>query len=480
MVYYRLQRSAVGEVLRMSLQLSQAQDYQFLPPPPSTHAPPAFDSGRDLEPVLSLSDDVSDARRIFDVARFYEETGDLKSAAAAYRELIQKAPTAEGYLILGGVYYKLGEYQRSLSVLRRSLAIIHRARRRSLPLRTATEVGAHYGSALANLLLGKLEAAKLEARAALAIDPQNAGPRFALAYAHELDGEWEAAADDYEQAILLEPGLKDAYTRLADLLVGIADRTPDASRRYSLVEAAISLFRELIERFPADSSQAHNNLGVLLARKEEHQAALREFKAAFEADTQNFAAVTNLGLAYVATNRPEEAVRIYENLASEISGRQGKSRSAQEASFVFNSLGMALAKAQEADPQRHPDFLDRAEVAFLKAIDLDPRNSDARNNLGTIYAAMGRLDDALDQFNKVLEFDPQNQYARNASSEVAIKKYSPGSPDDPKEQARIDRTLRFLERLRQEGDEEEQRETFARLKQVLDEERSSYRRLFSD
>ena len=48
------------------------------------------------------------------------------------------------------------------------------------------------------------------------------------------------------------------------------------------------------------------------------------------------------------------------------------------------------------------------------------------------------------------------------------------SPLEPKERERI---LRALDALL-EGDEEEQRETFAYLKKALDEDRPSYRRIF--
>lgn len=48
------------------------------------------------------------------------------------------------------------------------------------------------------------------------------------------------------------------------------------------------------------------------------------------------------------------------------------------------------------------------------------------------------------------------------------------SPLEPEERERI---LRALDALL-EGDEEEQRETFAFLKKALDEDRPSYRRLF--
>jgi hypothetical protein len=51
------------------------------------------------------------------------------------------------------------------------------------------------------------------------------------------------------------------------------------------------------------------------------------------------------------------------------------------------------------------------------------------------------------------------------------------APEGARSQERIQTTVRALRALL-EGDEEEQRETFAYLKQVLDEDRFSIRRLF--
>ena len=51
------------------------------------------------------------------------------------------------------------------------------------------------------------------------------------------------------------------------------------------------------------------------------------------------------------------------------------------------------------------------------------------------------------------------------------------APEGANSQERIQTTVRALRALL-EGDEEEQRETFAYLKQVLDEDRFSTRRLF--
>lgn len=48
----------------------------------------------------------------------------------------------------------------------------------------------------------------------------------------------------------------------------------------------------------------------------------------------------------------------------------------------------------------------RAELFFLKAVSLDPKNPMYWNNLGKCYAEQGRLRDAVDRFRRALEEDP--------------------------------------------------------------------------
>ncbi|HUZ48370.1 MAG TPA: tetratricopeptide repeat protein [Candidatus Dormibacteraeota bacterium] len=44
----------------------------------------------------------------------------------------------------------------------------------------------------------------------------------------------------------------------------------------------------------------------------------------------------------------------------------------------------------------------RAEATYRQALDIDPRDRETHNRLGTVYAAENRVDDAIDQFNKSL------------------------------------------------------------------------------
>ena len=435
-----------------------------------------------LASILGFADQgpASEAQEALERAKACEANGDLRGAAEAYRILARLKPTPEAHLVLGGIYFQLGDYQRMASAMTRSLDSFRKARKRSRPAAPETEVGAYYGLALAHTLMGKTNRALAEVTSAVRLNAKDAGVRLLSGYIRELSGQWEAAIEEYEETTRLDPQLEDPYLHVGNIHAGLADQMADESRRREHHDAAIAAYRAFLNRFPnSNSSVVHNNIGVLLSRVGRYDAALDEYIAAVEADPQNMAAASNLGLAYIACGRFEEAVQAYER--SFMVWERGRGTlSDEQGGHILNGLGMALAKQYEQGAPPDADILDRAETALLKAIELNPRNSDARNNLGTIYAESGGWEEAENQFDAILHYDPQNMQAQSALHDIAIRRYSPGPPDDPKEQERIRKTLRLLGRLREEGDEEEQRETFARLKQALEEDRLLGRRLFSE
>jgi len=81
---------------------------------------------------------------------------------------------------------------------------------------------------------------------------------------------------------------------------------------------------------------------------------------------------------------------------------------------------LPLLKAVELDP-KNPDArlnlafaydrqgrIDEAIVQYEKAVELNPRNPTARNNLGVLYDRTGRNDEAIREFEKAMEIDPKN------------------------------------------------------------------------
>lgn len=62
--------------------------------------------------------------------------------------------------------------------------------------------------------------------------------------------------------------------------------------------------------------------------------------------------------------------------------------------------------------QKEREFA-KALEAYQRAVEINPSNAAAHNNLGVVYRDLGRLDDALDQYQKSLTLDPGFVEARN-------------------------------------------------------------------
>ncbi|MEJ5296088.1 MAG: tetratricopeptide repeat protein, partial [Fimbriimonadales bacterium] len=77
---------------------------------------------------------------------------------------------------------------------------------------------------------------------------------------------------------------------------------------------------------------------------------------------------------------------------------------------IRNHLGMALAalgREEEAIEQ------------FQKALEINPRYLEAHLNLAIILRDCGRLAEARHHFQQVLDIDPENPIARSALSDLA-------------------------------------------------------------
>ncbi len=55
------------------------------------------------------------------------------------------------------------------------------------------------------------------------------------------------------------------------------------------------------------------------------------------------------------------------------------------------------------------DDIDRAEDSYRKALEFNPKNSDAYNGIGSVLIRKGQVEEAFSYFNKALEMDPKNK-----------------------------------------------------------------------
>lgn len=418
--------------------------------------------------------DAQDASR---TARLLESQGDLPGAAEAYRRLAQLRPTAASFLVLGITYYKIGQYERAIESLKRSLSVGRKAQRSGASPDMEAKFWAHFALALVYARTDKPWSALSEIIEGSKTKPQSALAQLLLGDIRRRLQQWPEAVAAFERAIEFDPNLRDAYFYLADLYAKLANRTSDGSQREEAMRLAITTYKRLIARFPSGSSQAHNNLGVLLSMSGDTESALFEYKAALQTDPKNIRAQINLATAYLASDRLEEAKHIFDRVVL-LSMNNPRLLSREDATRLLEGNAITLVKLYSEEGKDDSELLAQAEASLRKAIELDPASPQPRNNLATLYAGAGRFDEAENQFNQVLLLEPGNQFARAGLSEVAVARFAPKEPGDPEEERRVSETLKFLEKFREEGNEEEQRETFALLKRYLEEDRLSNRSLF--
>lgn len=150
---------------------------------------------------------------------------------------------------------------------------------------------------------------------------------------------------------------------------------------------AEALYREVIAIRP-DFVQAHGNLGVALMAQGRSDEAIAAYRRALEIDPEFADATYNLARAVFKKGRNDEAIRLFQK-AAELYG--------DTTANALNALGNVLRTINQ--PQR---ALPHAQ----RAVEIEPQNAEAWNNLACTYRDVGRFDDALAAYRRAILADP--------------------------------------------------------------------------
>lgn len=150
-------------------------------------------------------------------------------------------------------------------------------------------------------------------------------------------------------------------------------------------------------------------------RNLDYDSEVTFFKNIYEKSPFSQLARSNLGLAYLRENNPDESIKILEPLAKE-----GKSSFLY---LVLNNLGGAYEKKGN---------IKKAEKFYKVAVKLKNNYADANINLGSLYMNLGRTKEAKDKFNEVIKLNSLNPHAHynlgllcfmEGRNDEAIKEY---------------------------------------------------------
>src|SRR5262249_45580001 len=162
-----------------------------------------------------------------------------------------------------------------------------------------------------------------------------------------------------------------------------------AMEHFALAE---SHFAEAVRIHP-DSAQCRSFLGAVQLSLGKPKGAAAQLELAVEESPHLADAWHNLGMARMRLQEPAAAIPCFRRVL-ELRHDPADAQPRAEASAA---LGLAFLETGKRGD---------AKVAFLAALDLDPRQAEAWHGLGKVYLMQGCLDDAVVAFGKAIESNP--------------------------------------------------------------------------
>lgn len=221
-----------------------------------------------------------------------------------------------------------------------------------------------------------------------------------------LKGHYEEAAEQFRQAIKLDPGNAKAYNNLGITFFKMGKF--EESRDY---------FLEALDLQP-DNIFAHNNLGLTYLKLGNNDKAEEQFKRTLFKDPYDLSAHFFLGYLYYQKGEFSRAERYYSdanNIDSTLPqvnyalGRVmvGLGKWERAVDYFQKTLAMdetfLSAYVSLGGIYTRQEMFEEAEEMLKKAIDLEPDYAPAYYNLGCLYAIQEKKSEAIYNIRKSLE-----------------------------------------------------------------------------
>lgn len=304
-----------------------------------------------------------------------------KEAVPLYRRALALSPSTPGLrLNLGLALFKDGEMKEAIRIFQPLL--------KSQPPSSPDVQRLTILLGMADYALGEFAEAATYLKKAAARDPQNLGLRLSLAHSCLWSKQYQCVLDTYREILLL-----NAESAEADMLAGEAlDEMKDHG-------GAIKQFRAAVEANPKEPD-VHFGLGYLLWTQRQYEEAASELRAELANNPNQVQALVYLGDAQMQMGHPEIALPILEQVE----------RVAPTLSLGHLDLGILYAGAG-----RNEDAL--RELSIAKKLAPDDVNVHWR--LGRLYRAMGKKDEAKAELDKASKLT-------KATDEALINKMNGG------------------------------------------------------
>ncbi len=356
--------------------------------------PPSDDGARALlgdPPIAQLLDHAVTAHR----------AGRLSDAAALYRRILAQEPQhADALHLLGVTLMQSGAAEAALGLVRRALAT-----RPSL-------AGAHNTEGTILAALGRPEDALGRFERALALDPRSTEALVNLSGVLVSLNRLEAAVTACHRALALTPGYVKAHHNLAQALRGLG-RHADAVTAYAAVlaqqpdhpSAGLGLVHSLSALGRQDDAFAL--LSDLARRRPTDAAVLGQLADRLAQSGRNAEALDVLGKADSPTIRLIRArcLRRLGRMSEAMAAYDDAIEADPDNADAHNDLGVLLCDhaSQPAEACRH----------FDRALALRPAFDRCHNNRGLALEAMGRTAEAMAAYREALTLNADLASAHN-------------------------------------------------------------------
>ena len=249
--------------------------------------------------------------------------------------------------------------------------------------------------------------------------------RFSRAMALEGGGQWEAALEEYEKALAIDPTNSMIYSEMAAAY--FRRRQVDQAMEYA--ERAIRADVDNFEAHQLLSTIYSNMLGQATSRSvppEIIDNAIEEFEHIVRLDPNERDAYLMLGRLYRFKNDPERATEVYRDFLEIAPGSEEGAISLAELQIDAGNVEEAveiLKKFNEEQPgsqtalttlgdayARLEDF-DGAAEAYSGALLLDENNIDLMRALAQALFFADRFDEAIERYQRLIVEDPEDALA---------------------------------------------------------------------
>ncbi len=372
-----------------------------------------------LEAAVRIRPDYAAART--NLAATLTHAGEVKLAGEQFRKALELEPnnyTANHNL--GEFYIRAGNLAQACPLLARAQQINP----------VAYDNG--YDLAMADFLTGRLDDAHKVA-ASLLVQDRTGEMHNLLGQVDEKQGNYLAAAHDYETAAHLDPSDDNLFAWGGELLL---------HRTY---EPAVNVFKFATERYPG-SPRLQIGLGMALYARGLYEQSVEALLKAVDLSPGDPRCYQFLARAYDRSpSQAEEVIERFRRYAT-------LQPSVAQAQYDY---AMSLWKGKRLE-QSSPD-LGTVQSLLQKAIALDPNLADAHLQLGNLYADQHDYRDSIPEYERALELNPNQPDAHyrlatdyvhvgdkeHADQEFAVyqKQRAEHLADDDKERAEVEQFL---------------------------------------